>query len=67
MDPVTIHYELRFPSLFDQGRGYAFSCDPQGHVDFDAMGERARLNHLYARAVIGREFAQPFVQPTSLH
>ena len=56
------HYELRFQSLFDEGRAYAFPCDAAGHVDMDALSERARENYLYARAVIGREVAMPAVQ-----
>lgn len=60
-------YELRFQSLFDEGRAYAFPCDASGHVDLDALSDRARLNYLYARAVIGREVAMPAVQLRSLH
>ena len=37
---ATASYELRFRSLFDDGRGYAFPCDAAGHVDLDALGER---------------------------
>ena len=37
------HYELRFRSLFDEGRGYAFPCDAGGQVDIDRLGEKARL------------------------
>lgn len=54
-------YQLRFESLFDAGRGYAFPCDAAGHVDLDALGDRVRNRYLYARTVIGREFAMPFV------
>ena len=54
-------YALRFQSLFNQGRAMEFPCDEQGHVDLDALSERARENYLYARAVIGFEFAQPAV------
>jgi hypothetical protein len=61
---MNTHYELRFRSLFDEGRAYAFPCDAAGHVDMDALSERARLNYLYARAVIGREVAVPSVLPT---
>jgi len=57
-------YVLRFQSLFDEGRAYAFPCDAQGQVDLDALSERARNNYLYARAVIGREVAMPAVEPT---
>lgn len=60
-------YELRFRSLFDEARGYAFPCDAQGHVDIDALGERARLNYFYARTVIGSEFSIPAVQAGDLH
>ena len=60
-------YELRFRSLFNEGRGYAFPCDAQGHVDLDSLGERVLNNYLYARSVIGREFAMPAVQPSRSH
>ena len=61
-------YELRFQSLFDEGRAYAFPCDEAGHVDMDALSDRARQNYLYARAVIGREFSMPAVRRTlALH
>jgi hypothetical protein len=53
---------LCFRSLFDSGRGYAFPCDAEGHVDLDALSERARCNYLYARAMIGRELATPTVE-----
>jgi hypothetical protein len=61
---INDHYQLRFQSLFDPGRGFAFPCDQQGHVDMDALSERARNNYLYARAMIGREVATPSVCPT---
>jgi hypothetical protein len=57
------HYELRFRSLFNEGRAYAFPCDAAGHVDMDALSDRARQNYFYARTVIGREVAVPAVQP----
>jgi hypothetical protein len=60
-------YELRFRSLFDDGRGLAFPCDAHGHVDMDTLSVRALNNYLYARSVIGREFAMPAVQPSALH
>ena len=60
-------YELRFKSLFDEGRAYSFPCDSTGQVNMDALSDRARTNYLYARAVVGREFAVPAVQPTSTH
>ena len=59
-------YVLRFQSLFAEGRALAFECDAGGHVDLDALSERAKLNYLYARTVIGRDFATPTVE-RSLH
>lgn len=59
-------YELRFRSLFDSGRGYCFPCDAQGHVDLDALSDRARDNYLYSRAAVGRDLAVPAVQPSSM-
>jgi hypothetical protein len=60
--PQPARFELRFQSLFDDGRGYAFSCDEAGHVDLDTLSSRARLNYFYARTVIGREVAMPAVR-----
>ena len=54
--------ELRFASLFDPGRGFAFPCDATGHVDMDALSGRARQNYFYARTCIGREFCHPVVE-----
>jgi hypothetical protein len=33
----------------------------------DALSDRARTNYLYARAVIGREYATPAVMRSDLH
>jgi hypothetical protein len=63
----TNGYELRFQSLFDEGRAYSFPCDVSGHVNMDALSERARTNYLYARAVVGREFSLPAVFRASSH
>ncbi len=52
-------FELRFQSLFNAGRGLAFPCDAQGHVDLDGLSELARENYLFARAVVGRDYATP--------
>ena len=53
---ATAAFELRFHSLFHEGRGLAFPCDAAGHVDLDGLSERARCNYFYARSVIGRDF-----------
>lgn len=64
MNESPTHFQLRFQSLFDPGRGFAFPCDREGRVDMDALSERARNNYLYARAMIGREVTNPSVWPT---
>ncbi|MEP7280610.1 MAG: hypothetical protein ABI696_01420 [Rubrivivax sp.] len=56
-------YELRFQSLFNPGRALAFPCDAGGSVDMDKLSDRARQNYLFARAVVGRDFAAPAVHP----
>ena len=60
-------YVLRFGHLFHEGRALAFPCDASGQVMLDALSERARANYLYARALVGREFATPAVQRADLH
>ena len=58
-------FEIRFQSLFNEGRALAFPCDRGGHVDLDAASERVRNNYLYARAMIGREYALPQVRESA--
>jgi hypothetical protein len=56
-------FEIRFQSLFKEGRALCFPCDEQGLVSMDLLSDRARDNYLYARAVVGREYAYPSVCP----
>ena len=70
--PMSLHgshesYELRFQSLFNEGRALAFPCDCEGHVDIDSLSETARRNYMYARALIGREFSTPAVLEKHTH
>ena len=63
MNPVQERpFELHFDNLFHSGRGLAFPCDENGRVDMDTLSERARVNYLFARALVGRDFAPPRVQ-----
>ena len=55
-------FRLCFRSLFAAGRGFAFPCDRDGHVDLDRLTEQGRINYLYARAMVGRELAAPLVE-----
>jgi len=56
-------YQLRFDSLFHPGRGVVVPCDASGQVDLDALPERLRSAYFGARAMVGREYACPVVQP----
>jgi len=64
--PGPARFELRFQSLFDEGRAYAFPCDAAGHVDLDALSTTLRTNYLFARTLIGRDFAVPAVRASTL-
>ena len=61
--PPPARFELCFRSLFDAGKGLAFPCDAGGQVLLDQLSERARANYLFARAVVGRDYAQPELRP----
>jgi len=61
---MNASHEIRYQSLFDAGRALAFPCDAEGRVTLDSLTERARDNYLYARAVVGREYAYPSVNPS---
>ena len=58
----AVRFELRFDSLFIEGRGLSFPCDAQGRVQLAALSARVRDNYLFARAVVGREFRTPAVR-----
>jgi hypothetical protein len=55
-------YRLRFGPLSRQSFALEFPCDASGRVDLDALTRAARVNYLYARAVVGLEFTRPAVQ-----
>jgi hypothetical protein len=60
-------FELRFQSLFNEGRALAFPCDAEGGVDVAALSARARVNYLRARAAVGRDYSVPQVRRSELH
>jgi hypothetical protein len=64
---IHARYELRFQSLYHEGRALSFPCDMHGRVHLDALSDRARHNYLFARAVVGREYATPAVMRSDLH
>jgi hypothetical protein len=58
---AAVSHEIRYESLF-RGPALCFPCDERGDVPLDALSERARENYLYARAVVGLEYAYPSVR-----
>ena len=67
MDSTMTQFELRFQSLSESSRSFAFPCDSKGLVDMDQLSGQTRNNYLYARAMVGRELALPAVRPAGLH
>ena len=57
----TPQFLLRFQSLFHSGRALVFPCDAAGSVLMDNLSEKARENYLFARAVVGHEYANPVI------
>ena len=55
-------FVLRFRPLRPKGRSLAFPCNDRGCVDLDALGDGLLRSYLYARAVVGAEFARPSVE-----
>lgn len=54
-------FELRFDSLFVQGRAFVFPCDEHGCVDLDTLSECARNNYLFAHAMVGKDYQAPCI------
>lgn len=54
-------FQIRFASLFREGRALSFPCDERGNVSLDQLTERGRSNYFFARSLVGREFATPCV------
>jgi hypothetical protein len=60
---VDRSFQVRYVSLFERGPALAFPCDGKGRVDLDSLTDRVRSNYLFARAMVGRDFALPRVCP----
>ena len=57
----SLHFEVWFESLFNNGPSLVFPCDEAGHVEVDALSERGRNNYFLARATLGCDYAMPRV------
>jgi hypothetical protein len=53
-------HEITYQALF-RGPSLCFPCDERGEVPLDSLSESARENYLYARAVVGVEYAYPLI------
>jgi hypothetical protein len=54
-------YELRFEGFFHAGRSFAFPCDARGNVNLTLLSDRARVNYLRVREMVGRDFFTPMM------
>ena len=63
ISPLSAHrparVELRFAHRRNDRESLAFPCDAAGRVDLDALDERRRNEYLFARALMGRDYAFP--------
>ena len=60
-------YEIRFQSLFHEGRALSFPCDPHGNVDLEALSPEAIENYFFANIAVGLEYALPVVWSNTLN
>ena len=69
MEQHTPHaeFEVRFESLSAERSSLSFPCDGDGRFDLDCASERSRNDYLFARALVGRDFARPTVRRVTLH
>ena len=59
--PFKPEFEVHFRSLLRRGFELIFPCDGHGRVNLDALSDRAKLDYLFARAMVGREYDSPSV------
>jgi|GEM_PF-3049909 hypothetical protein len=59
---IPCEFEVHFRSLLRHGVELAVPCDREGHVDLDGLSHRAKTEYLFARAMVGREYAVPTVR-----
>jgi len=64
--PVTPDTSFAFDRCSTKGAATRFPAI-EAVTSTYAMSERVRLSYLYARTVVGRDFAQPAVEPADLH
>jgi hypothetical protein len=60
--PFESEFKVHFRSLLQRGFDLIFPCDRDGHVDLDAMSDGVKTSYLFARAMVGRQYASPAVR-----
>jgi hypothetical protein len=60
-------YEIHYDPIDLHGKPLIFPCDAEGHVPLDELSDTARIEYLYARAVVGVEYDRPAVLPCECH
>ncbi|HSV51310.1 MAG TPA: hypothetical protein VLJ57_04290 [Burkholderiaceae bacterium] len=60
---VAKSFQVRFLSLFVQGRALAFPCDVLGQVDLAVLTVREKSNYLLAQSLVGKDYSQPYIWP----
>jgi hypothetical protein len=60
--PFRPEFEVHFRSLLQRGLSLIFPCDRDGRVNLDALSDRAKTDYLFARAMVGRQYASPAVR-----
>lgn len=54
-------HRLCFGPLHAAASARVFRCEAAGRVDLDGLDRQERLEYLYARALVGRDFGRPCV------
>ena len=58
-------HELCFAPLSEAGTTKVFPCDSNGKVELDALDPLQRIDYLFVRMLIGRDFTGPLVRAGS--
>jgi hypothetical protein len=54
-------YEMRFQALTKNGKSLSFPCNAHGQVPMDELSAKLLMSYLFARAVVGCQYAAPLV------
>ena len=60
-------FEIHYARLSDAHEELCFPCDCHGQVELDALSPQAAENYLFARAMVGRDYALPYCVPHESH